>query len=242
MTAPYQLTILFDNYPGLPGFKPLWGFAALVQTPDRTLLFDTGSNGRVLLEHMARLGIAPASIDLLFLSHPHWDHIGGFDSILELNPRLDLIVHEGFSKHLIRDLKTQCRTLHLIGPEPQRLAPGLYSTGMLASEPPEHALLIESPTLVAVISGCAHPGMDQIVAHVKLRMGKRVDWAIGGFHLMYADADGIARTIQALQALGVHTVVPTHCTGVAAIAAFGRAYGARCIAGGVGAEIVLGDR
>ncbi len=129
----------------------------------------------------------------------------------------------------------------MIGTEPQQLAPGLYSTGMLASEPPEHALLIESPTTVAVISGCAHPGMDQIVAHVKHRMGKTVGWAIGGFHLMYADSDGIARTIRALQALGVHTVVPTHCTGDEAIAAFGRAYGARCIAGGVGAEIVIGD-
>ncbi len=112
---------------------------------------------------------------------------------------------------------------------------------MLASEPPEHALLIESPTTVAVISGCAHPGMDQIVAHVKHRIGKAVDWAIGGFHLMYADSDGIQRTIHALQALGVHTVVPTHCTGDEAIAAFGRAYGARCIAGGVGTEIVIGD-
>ena len=49
---------------------------------------------------------------------------------------------------------------------------------MLASEPPEHALLIKSPTLVAVISGCAHPGMDQIVAHVKQRMGKRVDFGL----------------------------------------------------------------
>ena len=58
---------------------------------------------------------------------------------------------------------------------------------------------------------------------------------------MYADADGIAQTIHALQALGVHTVVPTHCTGDEAIAAFGRAYGPRCIAGGVGTEIVVGD-
>lgn len=242
MTTPYKLTILFDNYAGLPGFQPLWGFAALVQTPHRTLLFDTGSNGRVLLTHMAKLGIKPASIDLLFLSHPHWDHIGGFDSILELNPRLDLVVHEGFSKHLLRDLETQCETLHVIGTEPRQLAPSLFSTGMLASDPPEHALLLETPDAVAVISGCAHPGMDQIVADVTQRLGKRVDWAIGGFHLMYADSDAIEQSIRALQALGVHTVVPTHCTGDEAIAAFGRAYGARCIAGGVGTEIVIGDR
>ena len=166
MTAPYELTILFDNYPGLPGFKPLWGFAALIQTPDRTLLFDTGSNGRVLLAHMARLNIAPAPLICCSSRIRIGTISAALDSILELNPRLDLVVHEGFSKHLIRDLETQCRTLHVIGTEPQQLAPGLYSTGMLASEPPEHALLIESPTLVAVISGCAHPGMDQIVAHV----------------------------------------------------------------------------
>ena len=63
------MTIVFDNYPGLPGLATLWGFAAVIQTPGVTVLFDTGSNGRVLLKNMAALNLSPESIDLLFLSH-----------------------------------------------------------------------------------------------------------------------------------------------------------------------------
>jgi 7,8-dihydropterin-6-yl-methyl-4-(beta-D-ribofuranosyl)aminobenzene 5'-phosphate synthase len=69
-----------------------------------------------------------------------------------------------------------------------------------------------------------------------------VDWAVGGFHLMYADAAGIAGSICALQDLGVAWVLPTHCTGDAAKAAFRRAYGGCCLEGGVGREISFSPR
>lgn len=237
MQTDRQLTILFDNVPGSLGLQTLWGFAALIETPAGRMLFDTGSNGRVLLTNMAALGIDPASLDWMFLSHTHWDHIGGFDSILELNPGLKLVVHEGFSKHLINDLASQCRELIVVGHEPQMLAPGLYSTGMLTADPPEQALVIASEQSVAVISGCAHPGMERIVAQTKAFLRRDVDWAVGGFHLMYADAPRIEESIHALQGLGVSSVVPTHCTGDAARSAFAKAYGDRCIGGGVGSLI-----
>ncbi len=54
---------------------------------------------------------------------------------------------------------------------------------------------------------------------------------------MYADAAAIARSVAALQSLGVDYVVPTHCTGDVAEAAFRRAYGERCLKGGVGRRI-----
>lgn len=234
-----DMTILFDNYPGVAGLESLWGFAAIFQTPRLTVLFDTGSNGRALLRNMAALGVDPASIDLLFLSHPHWDHIGGLDSILESNPQMTVVVHEGFSKHLIRDLDSQCRELVLVGKEPTQLAPGIISTGMLDSEPPEQAMVIDLPDAVCAVSGCAHPGMEVIVKHAGRFLDKRVEWAIGGFHLMYADSAQIARSIRSLQDLGVRFVVPTHCTGDDALVAFRRAYGSYCIPGGVGRKVVL---
>lgn len=239
MAIPPRMTILFDNYPGVAGLDALWGFAAVFQMPRLTVLFDTGSNGRVLLRNMAALGIEPASIDLLFLSHPHWDHIGGLDSFLEMNPNATVVVHEGFSKHLVHDLGTQCRKLIVVGKEPRQLAPGIFSTGMLDGEPPEQAMVIDSQDAVSAISGCAHPGMEAIVEHAASFLGKKVDWVIGGFHLMYADSARIEQSIQSLQDLGIRFVVPTHCTGDEAVAAFRRAYGSHYIAGGVGRTVVL---
>jgi 7,8-dihydropterin-6-yl-methyl-4-(beta-D-ribofuranosyl)aminobenzene 5'-phosphate synthase len=233
------ITILFDNYPGLPGLKQLWGFAALIRLPGQTILFDTGSNGRVLLQNMAALRLSPESVDLLFLSHPHWDHMGGLDSLLECNPDVTVILHEGFSKHLIHDLRTLCREVRVVGPESCRLAPGVFSTGMLDSQPPEQGMVLDIEGVTAAISGCAHPGMERIVERAARVLGQPVGWAIGGFHLMYSDAAAIDRTIRALKTLGVTHVVPTHCTGDEAKAAFLRAFGAHCLEGGVGREIRL---
>ena len=239
MADSATLDIVFDNYPFRPDMRPLWGFAAVLRVAGRTILFDTGSNGRVLLDNMAALTIDPAAIDLMFLSHPHWDHIGGFDSILELNPGVTVVVHDGFSRHLIHDLRGLCGELIVVGAEPQELAPGVWSSGRLDSEPPEQALVIATPDTTAAISGCAHPGMERIVARAGDFIGRPVDWAIGGFHLMDADETAIARAIAGLQALGVRRVVPTHCTGDPAKAAFGRAWGEYCLEGGVGRQIEL---
>jgi 7,8-dihydropterin-6-yl-methyl-4-(beta-D-ribofuranosyl)aminobenzene 5'-phosphate synthase len=203
------------------------------------MLFDTGSNGRVLLKNMAALGLSPASVDLVFLSHPHWDHTGGLDSFLEVNPAATVVIHEGFSKHLIRDLESLCAESVVIGADPQTLAPGVFSTGMLESQPPEQAMVIDAGEITAVIGGCAHPGMEHIVEQATRLLGRKIDWAIGGFHLMYADAAGVTSCIRALQHLGVDCVVPTHCTGDAARAAFRQAYGGRCVEGGVGRAIDL---
>jgi 7,8-dihydropterin-6-yl-methyl-4-(beta-D-ribofuranosyl)aminobenzene 5'-phosphate synthase len=242
MISYASLRILFDNYPGTPKLTSLWGFAAFIQTGGRSILFDTGSNGRVLLKNVAALELSAASVDLVFLSHPHWDHIGGLDSLLEVNPAVTVVVHEGFSKHLIRDLSTLCAELVVVGSDPESLAPGIFSTGMLDSEPPEQAMVMDTSGVTAAISGCAHPGMERVVERGIGILRKKIDWAIGGFHLMYADAAEIAVTIRALQGLGVDYVLPTHCTGDAAKAAFQRVYGTRCIDGGVGRAVDMGRK
>ncbi|HYQ91155.1 MAG TPA: hypothetical protein VES89_03535 [Candidatus Competibacteraceae bacterium] len=109
--------------------------------------------------------------------------------------------------------------------------------GTLDSDPPEQALVVDSEGLTAAISGGAHPGMERIVERAKTFLGKQVDWAIGGFHLRYANAAAIARSVAILQRLGIDYVVPIHCTGDEAREAFRRAYGKRCLAGGSGRRI-----
>src|SRR5437763_548444 len=55
------------------------GFSALVQVVtgerERTLLFDTGVSPNGMAENMRRLGIDATGVEVLVLSHGHWDHI-----------------------------------------------------------------------------------------------------------------------------------------------------------------------
>ena len=54
------LTVVHDNYPCVDSLKTAWGFSALVTGAEKTILFDTGCDGTLLLENMASLQIDPA--------------------------------------------------------------------------------------------------------------------------------------------------------------------------------------
>jgi 7,8-dihydropterin-6-yl-methyl-4-(beta-D-ribofuranosyl)aminobenzene 5'-phosphate synthase len=183
---------------------------------------------------MAALEISPDSVDLIFLSHPHWDHVGARDSALEVIPEATVVVHEGFSKHLINNLSALCKALIVVGTEPEPVAAGVYSNGMADSTPPEQAVILDTGGITAVVSGCAHPGIGQIVAHASHFLGKRIDWAIVGSHLLDAAPARTAASVSALQDLGIRYLVPTHCSGVAGTTAFRGAFGTNCFDGGVG--------
>ena len=60
------------------------GFAALVELPDQDtrILWDSGASTTTLVENMRRMNFDPATIDLLALSHGHWDHVGGVSEFL----------------------------------------------------------------------------------------------------------------------------------------------------------------
>lgn len=72
-----QLDIICENTVGRP-IKAVGehGFACLLQTPDLTWLFDTGSSVN-LIKNLYSLGHRPGDIDGIILSHGHYDHCGG---------------------------------------------------------------------------------------------------------------------------------------------------------------------
>jgi len=228
-----KITILFDNYAYLEGFPTLWGFSSFVETPETTLLFDTGSNGRVLLKNMKRLGVDLHKAEALILSHPHWDHIGGVDSVLEVHPDLRLFVPDSLSRHYIHDLEGESLGVTVIGEQPAAILPGIWSTGTMG-EIGEQSVVIEREEGVVVITGCAHPGVENIAARAIEMTGKPLQLLLGGFHLMYSDPEHITDVIRTLQALGVQNVCPTHCSGDLAIGMFAEAYGDHFFRGGVG--------
>ena len=229
------MTILFDNYNNnCAACQSLWGFSAYFE--EYKLLFDTGSNGRVLLKNMQELGVDVKEIEYMFITHSHWDHIGGIDSILELNPDIILFVPSSLSKFLIKDLKSLAKEVVVCGKKPQHLFKNLYTTGLLGDDMPEQSLIIDEDE-TKVITGCGHFGIEKITKVAKETIGKNIDFAIGGFHLLRSSEDEVNDSIEHLKELGVTKVLPTHCTGDRAIELYKNSFAESYVSGGIGTKI-----
>ncbi len=213
-----SLEILFDNYSVCNECQSLWGFSGYL--PEYKLLFDTGSNGRVLLKNMEQLGVDIQAVEYLFITHSHWDHIGGLDSVIELNPNITIFAPSSLSKHLLRDLKSMVHEVVICGKKPQYLFANLHTTGLLGTQMPEHSLCIEHEKSIDIITGCGHFGIENIAQKAQEYLGKRVQGVYGGFHLMYEDEQKILKTIACLKELGVEYAHATHCSGDRAIELF----------------------
>ena len=78
---------------------------------------------------------------------------------------------------------------------------------------------------LVIVSGCGHAGIINTVEYAREISGiQKIHAVIGGFHLTGPEfANKIAPTVEALKRIHPDHVVPTHCTGRNAIAAFERA-------------------
>jgi 7,8-dihydropterin-6-yl-methyl-4-(beta-D-ribofuranosyl)aminobenzene 5'-phosphate synthase len=78
------------------------GFSALVRVEkdgrERTLLFDTGVSPNGMAENMRRLGIDAGEIEVIVLSHGHWDHVTGMEGLVRTLGRtqLPVMIHPEF--------------------------------------------------------------------------------------------------------------------------------------------------
>ena len=225
-----RFSIVFDNYEANKNLESFWGFSCIIED---YFLFDTGSNGRSLIRNMAKMGFDLNALKYLFISHPHWDHICGMDSVLDMNKMMTLFLPDSLSKLYIRDLKKLSREVKVIDKTPLKLFGKYYITGVM--EPiGEQSLVIDEGEFSIIITGCAHPGIVNIVKRAINMLNKPVLYALGGFHLMRSDEEEIINVVRELKALGVEYVTPTHCSGDLAIEIFKTQYGENYIPGGVG--------
>lgn len=76
---------------------------------------------------------------------------------------------------------------------------------------------------LVLVSGCAHRGIINTVKHVQKAAGtEKVHAILGGFHLVNAKPEVIQSTVADMKAIKPDYIVPTHCTGFEAIAAFAK--------------------
>ena len=236
--ATLNLTVTFNNVSYRPGLQTSWGFSCLVEGLDRTLLFDTGGDGNVLLANMDRLNIDPGSVNAVFISHMHGDHTGGLDRLLSRNADVDVYLPDSASTDFEQAVATRGARVHSIKTAGQ-LFSHAYSSGELGTAPKEQSLVVETPKGLVVITGCAHPNIVNIVRKVKRQRNKEVYLLMGGFHLLGMDREQLQGIVDDLKQEGVARVAPSHCTGDAAIAMFRQEWGKNFVEGGLGAVIKI---
>jgi 7,8-dihydropterin-6-yl-methyl-4-(beta-D-ribofuranosyl)aminobenzene 5'-phosphate synthase len=229
-------SVIFDNYPCDPRLQTGWGFAAWLEYGERTILFDTGSNGSVLLRNMAALALEPQTIDTVVLSHNHVDHTGGLSAVLAANPKLTVYAPQAFPDGFKRQVRATGATLVEVS-SPVKILPGLHSTGQMGTGPVEQALVARTEQGLVIVTGCAHPGVERIVARAKQVDRGDVALVLGGFHLGGASPRRIQQIMSEFQRLGVRKVAPCHCTGDRARGMFLQAYGDDFFASGVGWQL-----
>jgi len=186
-----RLLVVYDNN-AKPGFESGWGFSCLIE-PDnkkdtnknsnKKILFDTGDNPDKLLFNLKKLEINPKDIDILIISHEHWDHTGGLKGILRVNPKIKVIMPNAFS-------------------EPTEVEEGLgiYTTGPLLNSVVEQSLVVKTSKGNLVITGCAHPGLKKILQAAS-KLGN-IYGILGGFH-GFSDYEVLKN---------IELIAPCHCT------------------------------
>lgn len=236
-----KLSVLYDNCYYKKGLKVDWGFACLVEGLERTLLFDTGRHDTFLLSNMEALGVDPARIDDIVISHKHMDHTGGLDTLIAMKVGKNVCLVKSVTIGLRGKLADYGATLTQID-DPVVIAKGALSTGamkrVLISE---QGLIILTSRGVILIVGCSHPGIVEMVARARRLTGMEVLLVIGGFHLLNKYAPAVEEIVVQLKAQGVQYVAATHCTGTEARRIFAAGYGKHYLDCGVGRVITARD-
>lgn len=144
-----KATIIVENSVPINSHHPFCGehgFSLLLETEGKKILLDAGQTG-IVIQNLSLLGVHPAQLDALVLSHGHYDHAGGLPYILtHRTETIPVYAHSGIfipryskgnnSRHYVgipylkEDLSLRGADWHL-STEPAEIAPGLWFSGQL---------------------------------------------------------------------------------------------------------------
>ena len=209
-----RITIVYENHPHPTrlDLETGYGFAAVVELPNTKILFDTGWDGGLLLRNCKKLGVSLKDIDAIFISHGHWDHMGGLVWVLQESSPRYIYIPSDFSKAQPKEYARYVPDLEIIRVGDRRnlheLKSGLSSTGTWKTTGPigEHALIIPQSDLQSnfLLVGCLHPGLKAFVTSAESALEGKIQTFIGGMH-GFEDVDYLKST-------WIQKIYAGHCT------------------------------
>jgi len=213
-----KIKIIAVGSSGFERFIRRWGVSFLIGDD---ILFDTFGDPGVFANNLRRFKVDLQKIKHVVLSHDHWDHISGLWHILAGRKDIAVYICPGFRQEIKE--RIAAFGVRLIEVEEfTAIKEGIFLSGQLKAaysgeEIFEQVLVIKFLKSLALITGCAHPGIVNIVDRVQEHFVKeRVYSILGGFHLKENTPAVNLGIIEKLRERGVRKIAPLHCTGKAA--------------------------
>ena len=209
-----RIILIADGFTKWHRFIRRWGISFLL---GETVLFDTFGDEEVFMNNARKFYADLSKVRHIVISHEDWDHIAGLWPILEQYRDLTVYICPSFApeiKQKIQSYKVKC--VEVKGP--LLIEDKIWSTGELPGTSKnriinEQSLVIKTPQGLALICGCAHPKVEDIVNYSEKYFGEKVRYLIGGLHLKDNTDETNRIIVENLQRAGVKEVVPLHCTG-----------------------------
>lgn len=165
MSPSPTIDILLPGYSfGTDSGTPAFCAVILVESEGRRILVDTAHVGRrvQLQEQLAKRGLAASDIDLILMTHAHWDHVQNFDAF----PGVPMAIHAHERRYAsaphVNDWATPQWTGAAIETHPMEevddgdeLAAGVRVIHLPGHSPGSIGLLVETEAGLAGITGDA---------------------------------------------------------------------------------------
>lgn len=88
-----EIIVLVENTVYTRGLSAQHGLSFFIEANDKKILFDVGANS-MFLENALKMNIEIADVDILLISHGHYDHMGGLDSFLKVNQKAKIYIKQ----------------------------------------------------------------------------------------------------------------------------------------------------
>ncbi len=241
-----KLSVLTENNAGTLTAAE-HGLSYLIESDGTRILFDTGQSD-LFLKNAAIMDVSLEAIDMIVLSHGHYDHGNGLEHL----PGGTLLCHPGCFIRRYRQsdnsyigLKKSREQLAgqfnlITSREPFRITVSIVFAGEIPRITPfesqttqfvledgtpdfvtdDSALILTLPQGLFIITGCGHAGIVNTIEHASAITGIDTIYGImGGFHLREEDQQTI-ETVNYLKNKKVANIIPSHCTSGSALARF----------------------
>lgn len=201
--------ILYDtSTPTLAELKPGFGYAVYIQADGKRILFDTGADPDTLEHNLSVAGVDLNKLDMVVVSHNHFDHAGGLARVRELNPSVPVYLPPN-QIFAVNDGKVV--ESHL------QITPNIFvihgrSAVSTAGISNDLSIVLRSSSGPYVLSTCSHSGVEQIIDKASQVTGEKVFYFSGGARLVSRPESDTRLVAKSLDRRQVQMVSPSHCS------------------------------